>query len=208
MTEKLLKMFNKMKKEFPKFEKLLTDYSGCWKIDYVEWINSISTSELSEDQIASLRKLNTKLVEIEKIIKTEVTKLTEIGDSRIEDSNDWVNDYEIVCCITFYLNENDHDYKEDPDLMEGHDNTLIEFSLCSKHQNWDFGIADGENHNEFHILSCISEDHPLKNEHHCYLFHKLIDTSMNWSNMLRIGFIWLDVNIVYQKFIEISKVNS
>lgn len=170
-----------------------------WNEDYVKWIdNNISTKELTENQIVFLRNLNNKLVEIEGLLITEVIKLTEIGDSRLVDPNDWIDDYEIECRITFILNENDPDFKEDDD------NILIELDgECYKHQDRDTSLLDdGDNYNEYKRL-----DHPISKEHHCYLFHTLDDhTGLGWSNILRIGLIWLDVNIIYQKFTEFSKV--
>ena len=42
----------------------------------------------------------------------------------------------------------------------------------------------------------------MKNEIHCYSFHHLYDVSPNlfWSDILRIGSIWLDVTINYQNW--------
>ncbi len=40
--------------------------------------------------------------------------------------------------------------------------------------------------------------------YYCYLYHSLYDhTDLGWINMLRIGMIWVDIKVRYQKFFEI-----
>ena len=37
-----------------------------------------------------------------------------------------------------------------------------------------------------------------------YLYHSLYDhTDLGWINMLRIGMIWVDIKVQYQKFYQI-----
>jgi hypothetical protein len=155
---------------------------------------AIVAEDLSEDEKAFLFNLNNKLIDVEVAIKNEVTKLIKIANSKVSDTKDWVDDYEIKCYITFILDENDPDYKEDDD------NILHQLWEHCPHQDWHWGLGDNNNHNEFQHW-----DHPMKNEHHCWLYYSLYDQSdLGWSNILRIGSIWLDVNIEYQKVIELK----
>ena len=118
-------------------------------------------------------------------------------EKRVKDTNDWLEDYEIDCYMTFHLKEDDPGYDEDSD------NILVELavgfgSMKSGRREW--GIADGNDHNTLHSLVKCS----MVDEYHCYLYHSLYDhTDLGWVNMLRIGTIWVDIEVQYQKFFEI-----
>ncbi len=146
--------------------------------DYVSRIDqfSISAEQLSTDQKAFLKSLNDKLAEIEQGIKQEVSHLIATGHQKVADPSDWVEDFEIECSITFYLNKNDPDFRDD------RDNVLQQLRECDKHQDWQHGIADGNNHNEFKRLYLV---HPMENEQHCWLYHCLYDhTDLGWVEYL------------------------
>jgi hypothetical protein len=51
-----------------------------------------------------------------------------------------------------------------------------------------------ENHNAYQ-----HDEHPLKNQHHCYLFHHIYDhTYLAWEDIIRIEQIWIDVILSVQ----------
>ncbi len=170
----------------------------CTPDEYVKYKDrdEIQASDLSKKQRQELMNINKKLIEIEKVISKEFIKLNTDADKRLNDKNDWVEDYEIEAIITFYLKEDDPDYKEDDDniLVE-----LTEYGKGERHKEKDaWGLNDGNNHND------LFEEHPMLDEHHCWLYHSLYDhTELGWSNMLRIGSIWLDIDIEYQKNFEL-----
>ena len=164
---------------------------------YVKWLDPliIRSDELLDSQTIFLDRLNKKLVEVEKNIKHRVKNLIKTGDAKVSDPNDWIEDYEIDCYITFILREDDPDYDDDDD------NVLIEIQECSKHKDWEYGIGDNRNYNDFRNAKL----HPMNKEHHCWLYWSLYDcTYFGWDNILRIGSIWVDINIVYQKVIELN----
>jgi hypothetical protein len=75
------------------------------------------------------------------------------------------------------------------------------FEIPNKHHKWHFGLADGQNHNEFmHWVN-----HPMKDEFHCWVYHCLYDHAhLGWEELLRIGEIWIDMSVIYQKFVSVK----
>ena len=161
--------------------------------------NSVKPEDLTKDQKGFLFNLNKQLSEIEKEMNPEMIKLNKVAKARLEDPNDWVSDYELECVITFFLNDNDSEYDEDID------NVLVELSECALADDDSvYGWDDNENYNEFQYW-----DHPMSKEKHCNLYHCLYDhTKLGWSNILRIGCIWIDVKIEYQKIIDLPFVKK
>jgi hypothetical protein len=85
-------------------------------------------------------------------------------------------------------------------IIAAGNNILEELWEGLKSEGWNFGIADGKNHNEYQHW----DHHPMKDEHHCWLYHSLYDHApLEWINMLRIGSIKINIEVVYQKIIEI-----
>ena len=158
--------------------------------DYVRYEdkNKLKAEDLSTEQRQFLVQLNEKLVDIEKGIKKECQSLIEELEKRITDPVDWLEDYEIDCDVSFHLKE------DDPDYSERSDNILAQLSQPFKSEFENCGIADGVNYNELW-------DHPMKDEHHCWLYHELYDhAGLGWVNVLRIGSIWVDIHVYYQRF--------
>jgi len=171
------------------------------KENYVRYEDQhkLRAEDLSTEQRQFLVNLNSKLTDIEKGIRMEGQALIDQLEKRVKDTNDWLEDYEIDCYMTFHLKEDDPGYDED------NDNILVELvvivgfgSLKSGRSKW--GIADGNDHNTLHgLVKCSMVD-----EYHCYLYHSLYDhTDLGWINMLRIGMIWVDIKVQYQKFYQI-----
>jgi len=158
---------------------------------------TMKSDELSDAQRVFLKRMNKELFDIEKIIKQDTTNLIKTGYARLSDPDDWVKDYEIESVITFYMREDDPDYDDDDEDA----NILAELKKWFKHGLQDRDIGKNKNHNKF----LHNKDHPMNKEHHCYLYHQLYyNTELRWSDILRIGNIWLDINIEYQKWIALS----
>lgn len=77
--------------------------------------DKVSCKDMTESQLASLRHINHTLIKLEPVIVSEFSRLNSLAKARVEDQEDWVDDYEIRCHITFYLNENDPSYSEEKD---------------------------------------------------------------------------------------------
>ncbi len=167
------------------------------KNEYVRYIDrwEIEPEQLSDEQNTFLFKFNRQLSNIEKEIKNEATKLVNVSEDKISDPSEWIDDYEIECFITFILK------KEDQYFNEYDDNILVQLWEDCKHKDWKWGIGDNNNHNDFQHWA----RHPMRKEQHCWLYHSLYDhTDLGWVNILRIGSVWVDINVEYQKIFDIS----
>ena len=169
------------------------------KENYVRYEDQhkLRAEDLSTEQRQFLVNLNSKLTDIEKGIRMEGQALIDQLEKRVKDTNDWLEDYEIECYLTFHLK------KDDPDYDEDNDNILVELSACvvpTRLKKKEWGIADGNDHNTLHSLVKCS----MVDEYHCYLYHSLYDhTDLGWINMLRIGTIWIDIKDEYQKYFDV-----
>ena len=152
--------------------------------------------DLSQTQREFLMKLNKTLIKLEKQIQAELNRLHILGKQRVEDHSDWVEDFEIEAYINFILNESDPEFDEDLD------NILVQLRESrpdEKRVKPPYLGNEQINHNTFQHW-----EHPMSNEYHCWLYHCLYDhTDLGWSNILRIGEIWLDVDIEFQTFITV-----
>ena len=160
--------------------------------DHVHYVAPRAAEELSNEQRIFLTNLNAKLSKVEAEIKAEVVKLMAFANAKVADTADYIDDYEIDCCITFILDQNDPTYSDEDD------NILVTLHHGSKSSKYVWS-EDGINHNEF-----AGWNHVMSHEQHCWLYHCLYDhTDLGWSNMLRIGFIWLDIKVDFQKIITL-----
>jgi hypothetical protein len=57
-----------------------------------------------------------------------------------------------------------------------------------------------------------SDNHPMKDEHHCWLFHDLYDHDypdsprLPWKDIMHIGTIWVDIEIMHQHCLDLSNL--
>ncbi|MBF0398646.1 MAG: hypothetical protein HQK78_17860 [Desulfobacterales bacterium] len=136
----------------------------------------------TDENIEKLKKLNDYLRTIEIETNIEVKRIKEALKNRICEQKDFLTDYEIEIEIDFYLRE------DDPESEEDEDNIIVTLKYCDfKDEGDDF------DHND------IQKALKFK---HCYLFHSLYDhvfPRLYWSDILRIGSVWVDINTIYQK---------
>ena len=112
---------------------------------------------------------------------------------RLSHNDPFLSDYEIEVVLDYYLREDDPAYRDDDD------NILAKrcYSLKGVASDGDLWFDDGENHNVFEGW----DGHPMKDEHHCWLFHDLYDHSyrdssrLPWKDIMRIGTIWVDIQV-------------
>ena len=163
--------------------------------DYVRYSDGrkLEAKDLSVEQRQFLSQLNRKLTDTEKGIKKECQAIIGQLDKRINDENDWLDDYLIDCDLTFHLKE------DDPDYADYSDNILFQLNQSIFPNSWEYGLGDGMDHNHVPWENC-----PIKDEHHCWSYHVLSDhAGLDWINILRIGSIRIDITVKYQKFIEL-----
>ena len=153
---------------------------------------------MTQEQRLSLVNLNSRLSEIEKQLKKETLDIITMMNKRLEDEADWINDYEIECTVEFYLNENDPAYSDDEDNILAEFTEGISLLRYADHSL----LASDENWND---LSLPDLDNPEQREHHGWFYHQLYDhTKITWEDMLRIGDIWVDINITLQHHLKLS----
>jgi len=167
--------------------------------DYVAYLgHHIQADELNQSQRQALEKLNQILAKLEKGIKKEALLLVAECDRKVNDEHEWLEDYEAEVEISFWLKDSDPAFDEDQD------NILVVLREELKHC-WDGDLENylggKTNHSEFQHW----EDHPMKDEFHCWLYHCLYDhTELGWLDILRIGSIWVDIKPRLQHFIELE----
>ena len=155
----------------------------------------LRTQNLSADQRLFLVDLNRKLVDVEKGIKKECQAINDELPKRVADADDWLDDYENDVYITFYMR------KDDPDHDVIGDNILEELHEYPSKGDYDDQLGGGKNHNEYEGW----EDHPMRDEHHCWLYHCLYDHAhLGWINILRIGSVKISMDVQYQKILTVD----
>ncbi len=139
-----------------------------------------------------LLKFNNQLHLFQDRIIKEAKKLDSELVKRVEDENDELEDYEIELELSFYLKEDDKEYKEDDDNIIM---TLKDYVKGISDNHRDKFPWDNTNHNEF----LFRNNHNMKDEHYCWFYHCLYDhTELTWEDILRIGSFWMDIHVRYQ----------
>ena len=141
-----------------------------------------------------LKQINAKLTLLEiKLIK-RAYPLDKQLQSELATGVDEMIDYELEATIACYGgNENDYPLCI---LRE----SFKELSVSDKKHR----IGDGGNHNEFEYR----ENHPLKNDKHCWLFHCLYDHEhLSWEEIAGIEHFWIDIIPRYQYRIDVLQTN-
>lgn len=150
-----------------------------------------------------LQDLNEKLMLLEAKIKAEAQKMLEFGAQRAKETDLCGDCIEVEYKVRFFISEND------PASSEEQDDILARlWGNFQSDEDWEFGVADGQNHNEFQYQA----DHPMKDEFHCWLYHELYHhvsldlpdgrrhVDLDWGNLLRIDQIGVDVKLWFQNW--------
>lgn len=154
------------------------------------WLNAPRTDfeRLSENERAWLQKLNDLLRQLEdKFYPILVAKKCEL-DSRVDDSSDWMQEFNLEYVITFYLREDDPEYEEDDDNILVQIHELVFWNFPGEN-DWGFGATNID-----HAVPEI-----FQGEKHCYTYHQLYDhCCLDWRDLLRIGSLYVDIKIEEQ----------
>jgi len=155
--------------------------------------------QTKEYAMTELLRFNNQLHLFQNRIIKEAKKLDSDLAKRIEDKNNKLQDYEIELELSFYLKEDDKEYKRDDD------NIIMVLKDCVTGINDDFYYEYrwGEtNHNEFHLRN---DPDNMKDEHHCWFYRCLYDhTELTWDDILRIGSFWMDIHVRYQYYADVD----
>jgi len=147
----------------------------------------LPASNLHAGQIEELQRLNDRLCLIEQKIMDQAAEVRRFHqDMRMTDSIS-VASLQLKASVSFYLKLDDPLYDLENNIEM---TTLYEYLESFAALDAPFGLCDGVNHNEFQHFP----DHPLRQQHHCWLFHCLYDhTKLGWINILRIGEMELEL---------------
>jgi len=139
---------------------------------------------IDRNLLSRLKEINTELTAIEKNIMNTAIRLDTNLQQELSMNLEEMIDYELEATIGCYVGDN---------LLCTLRELLKRCSIKNKHNLW--GLADGNNHNEFEHR----ENHPMKDDQHCWLFHCLYDhENMSWEEIASIQNIWIDIKPRYQ----------
>jgi hypothetical protein len=140
------------------------------------------------ENIAKLEKFNDHL----RVIENEAKKIKQALQARLREQKDFLTDYELKIDLVFYLRE------DDPEYFEDEDGILVTLDCCDY-----IGFEDADENNDHNTAGGVL---PFK---HCALFHALCDhitPDLHWSDLLRIGSVWVEIKVEYQKRYGLEKV--
>lgn len=143
-----------------------------------------------------LKQVNVKLTELEKNLLQKISYLDKQLRDDLRKSKDGIIDYELEVTIDCYVSDESeypicslNEYLKGASLPENKSHLKID---------------DGVNHNEFEFR----DNHPLKNDQHCWLFHCLYDHEhLNWEDIANIKYFWMDILPRYQYRIDMGAFN-
>lgn len=146
---------------------------------------------ITEKDKEELRAFNKRLIKVQENISTEAIKLDKQLQLRVDDENDSMIDYEIDLELSFYLKDDDPEYRDDDCIISTIKYRLKDIS--SEKEHFEDILDTSINHYDYFKkddLADISKS---------WLFFKLrYHDEISWQDMLRIGTIWTDINVSYQ----------
>jgi hypothetical protein len=147
--------------------------------------NKKNSFQKTPENIAKLEKLNDHLRVIEHETDAEAKKIKQALQARLREQKDFLTDYELQIDLVFYLREDDPEYSEDEDSI------LATLDCCDC-----IGFGDADENYDHNTAGGVL---PFE---HCALFHALYDhitPALHWSDLLRIGSVWVEIKVEYQK---------
>ncbi len=154
-----------------------------------------SLTQFTQSELQTVLTLHNQLKEIEIFLVNEQRRLKEQIEPRVHHG---LSDYELEIKVTYFLREDDPSYSDETDTM------VAEYVSPFKHNplsEEDFGVGSQTDHNDKAEWSRAFPDTNM-----CWLFHDLEDHhSLKWSDLLRIGEIWVEVIPILQVFYNVSE---
>ena len=157
---------------------------------------ALPDADLTESHLVKLRALNARLTDIEVQLVREVQPQVKALQARVDDPEDWLQDFECEISLRFSVGSDDPYYDE-----EDSENVLLtrEHSYSTIHAHYNDRVVDGINWNMYERCDC--NWHPMHEEVHCWLYHDLYDhADIGWANLLRIDEVWIDVQFWQQRW--------
>ncbi len=163
--------------------------------------------EYTDKEIENLVVLNQRLIGIESYLKKESEAECQLLRIRVANENDLIYDYEIDVTMNYVLREDDPEFDPDDDNILTTRNFSVKRLDREQDPEREWGVGDNQNHHD----PCINYPGVLNEVRHCYLFHDLYDHSYNlemislsWEQCLRVGEIWIDVEVKKQVSLNVD----
>jgi len=152
------------------------------KIRKIEGNKYYCPEQLTQDELKKLQKLNDRLTTYETSIAIELKKQIKIAKRRVDNKSSLITGFNCTLNVEFYINKSNKYYIN----STNNENIImaLEDSYCKL--DWGWGIDDKNCHNDM----AGRENHPMKDETHCYIYHGLYDhTDLHWNEILQIDYI-------------------
>jgi hypothetical protein len=152
--------------------------------------------ELSQSNREYLLSVNARLRKIQDQVLREAEHIIPQLETRVADVTDPLIDFECEVRVAYHLREDDQEYDENDDnIFIEQDETITHIlkynDHCYRSKIW----------NDIQFI----ESHPLQREDHCWLYHDLYDHhDLDFKDLLRIGWIWVDIKTIYQYIEDIE----
>lgn len=156
--------------------------------------HKIEDRPLTQDETEQLKTFNETLRKLEYEIAIEGRKQVESLSRRVAEPNDPLDDFEIEAVVSFYLHEGDPSYRDDEDNILT--KRIIQIPKIPAKSDSPIDVTDWNDRPDNWGIP-----------HHCWLFHELYDHEyglgqqrLSIQDILRIGLIWIDIDIQVQMF--------
>lgn len=149
--------------------------------------DDIKNMDLTPKEIyVKANSLNEQLIIIEKDIYSRWSEIKNSFDQKLNEDNNWLDDYEIELIINYYISQSDHNY------VEKGNNILLNVTRQLQKEAWASLINDGYYHR------CVYQPQGLESPI-CFLYHELYEHyHLSHYDMQRIGRIWVDIKVCHQ----------
>lgn len=157
----------------------------------------------NESNVKRIDKINRLLTQKQLEVFEQTAKFERLLQKEIEIEDTFTDDYEVDFNIHLFA-ENKFQQFED---MIG--NSFYQFKaymgfIKGEYKDEVNGLKESyftDNHNMYQW----KPDHPLRNQHHCYLLHFLYDhTILAWQDIIDIEEIWVEIELTIQNFSEVK----
>ncbi len=124
-------------------------------------------------------------------------------DTKVNDGDSFVNDYEIDVCVYCMLGEGD------PLFLDDDDN----FICILKYPIFDEPSEDINQKHEYNNYNDMAhwQTHPLHGQQHCLFFHEILDhvsPRLSLDDALRIDEVWIDIKVYHQRYQRLPRLKG
>jgi len=159
-----------------------------------EAMDVIPYDGLSPEQHEKLMRLNATLRDVEARFHAAGLQASTSLEHRIADPTDWLTDYELEIEVDYFLREDDLDYEENDDNI-----LMIQEEYLGKL------ARRGRAHKWSPDRDCREPGSSFEGERDCRLYRDLYGPcGLTWTDLLRIGTIWVDFKVIEQQCIELG----